>query len=63
MLDALLEKCRDEGMLDLDDANILKEAPFSAMGSVVQLVRAFGDKDRLESAAREMRDELYRELA
>ena len=34
VLDALLEKYRDEGVLNLDDANVLKVTPFTAMGSV-----------------------------
>jgi type I restriction enzyme, R subunit len=42
VLDALLEKYRDEGVLNLDDANVLKVTPFTAMGSVVQLIKAFG---------------------
>src|SRR5207237_1830345 len=42
VLDALLEKYRDEGVLNLDDANVLKVTPFTAIGSAVQLIRAFG---------------------
>lgn len=40
VLDALLAKYADEGVLNLDDANVLKIAPFSTMGSVVQLIKA-----------------------
>lgn len=63
VLDALLEKYRDEGVLNLDDANVLKIAPFSAMGSVVQLIKAFGGKEGFEQAVHELQDALYQETA
>ena len=63
ILDALLEKYRDEGVLNLDDANVLKIAPFNAMGSVVQLIKAFGDRQGFEQAVHELQDALYQETA
>jgi type I restriction enzyme, R subunit len=63
VLDALLEKYRDEGVLNLDDANVLKVTPFTAMGSVVQLIKAFGGKEGFERAVHEMQDALYQETA
>jgi type I restriction enzyme R subunit len=63
VLDALLEKYRDEGMLNLDDANVLRVTPFTAMGSVVQLITAFGGKEGFEQAVHEMQDALYQETA
>ena len=63
VLDALLAKYQDEGVLNLDDTNVLKIAPFSAMGSVVELVRAFGGKSRFEQAVHELQDALYQETA
>ncbi len=63
VLDALLEKYRDEGVLNLDDTNVLKIAPFSDMGSVVQLIRAFGGKDDFEKAVHEMQGALYDPIA
>ncbi|MER8499469.1 EcoAI/FtnUII family type I restriction enzme subunit R [Mesorhizobium sp. M0208] len=63
VLDALLEKYRDEGVIHLDDANVLKVTPFTAMGSVVQLIKAFGGKEGFEKAVHEMQDALYQEIA
>jgi type I restriction enzyme R subunit len=63
VLDALLEKYRDEGVLNLDDTNVLRIAPFSGMGSVVQLIKAFGGKEGFEKAVHELQDELYSETA
>jgi type I restriction enzyme R subunit len=56
VLDALLEKYRDEGVLNLDDANVLKVTPFTDMGSVVQLINAFGGKAGFEQAVHELQD-------
>lgn len=63
VLDALLEKYRDEGVLNLDDANVLKVTPFTAMGSVIQLINAFGGKQGFDQAVREMQDAIYQETA
>lgn len=63
VLDALLEKYRDEGVLNLDDTNVLRIAPFSGMGSVVQLIKAFGGKEGFEKAVHELQDALYQETA
>jgi type I restriction enzyme R subunit len=63
VLDALLAKYADEGVLNLDDANVLKIAPFNAMGSVVQLIKAFGDREGFERAVHELQTALYQEAA
>jgi type I restriction enzyme, R subunit len=63
VLDALLEKYRDEGVLNLDDTNVLRIAPFSGMGSVVQLIKVFGGKEGFEKAVHELQDALYQETA
>ncbi len=63
VLDALLAKYADEGVFNLDDANVLKIAPFSAMGSVVQLIKAFGDRQGFEQAVHKLQSALYQEAA
>jgi type I restriction enzyme R subunit len=63
VLDALLAKYADEGVLNLDDANVLKIAPFNAMGSVVELIKAFGDRRGFEHAVHELQSALYQEAA
>ncbi len=63
VLDALLAKYQDEGVLNLDDANELKIAPFSTMGSVVQLINAFGGRGGFEQAVHDLQDALYQEIA
>lgn len=63
VLDMLLTKYADEGVLSFDDANVLKVTPFNAMGSVVQLINAFGGRGQFENAVHELQDALYQESA
>jgi type I restriction enzyme, R subunit len=63
VLDALLTKYADEGVLNLDDTNVLRIAPFTTLGTPVQLIKAFGDRQGFETAVREMQSVLYNEIA
>lgn len=63
VLEALLTKYADEGVLNLDDTNVLRIAPISALGTPVQLVRAFGGKDGFERAVHDLQSALYQEIA
>ena len=46
---------------NLDDTNVLRIAPFSELGTPLQLVKKFGGKDEFEKAVQELQAELYRE--
>ena len=59
VLDALLAKYADEGVINLDDANVLRISPFSDLGTPVELINAFGGRDGFESAVQEMQSALY----
>ncbi|WP_071675986.1 EcoAI/FtnUII family type I restriction enzme subunit R [Nioella nitratireducens] len=59
VLEALLEKYADEGVLTLDDTNILQINPFSHMGTPVELMRAFGKKPDYVRAIRDLQGALY----
>jgi type I restriction enzyme R subunit len=59
VLDALLDKYADEGVLNLDDTNVLKIAPINALGTPLELVRAFGGKSAFEAAVLELQNEMY----
>lgn len=63
VLDALLAKYADEGVLNLDDTNVLKIPPLSTLGTPVELVRAFGGRQEFERAVQDLQSELYRESA
>ncbi|HYG89561.1 MAG TPA: DEAD/DEAH box helicase family protein [Azospirillum sp.] len=63
VLDALLVKYADEGVLNLDDANVLRIPPFTALGTRVQLLNAFGGRNGFEQAVHELQAALYQESA
>jgi type I restriction enzyme, R subunit len=64
VLDALLQKYQDEGMVTgLDDPRILKVAPFDAMGTPMQLLKTFGGRDGFEEAVHKLQSALYQEVA
>jgi len=59
VLEALLAKYEDEGLLNLDDPQVLRIAPFDQMGTPLQLVRQFGSREKFEAAVHELQAELY----
>ena len=63
VLDALLTKYADEGVLNLDDATVLRIPPFTEIGTPVQLIKAFGGKDAFVAAVHDLQFALYREVA
>jgi type I restriction enzyme R subunit len=63
VLDALLDKYADEGMLNLDDMAVLRIAPFTSLGMPRQLLTAFGGSDAYRAAVRDLQSALYQEAA
>ena len=63
VLAALLDKYADEGVLHLDDAELLRIPPISELGTPMELVRAFGDRSSFERAVLNIQSALYREAA
>ena len=63
VLDALLSKYADEGVLDLSDAKVLRIPPLDSLGTPVELVRSFGGKPGFEQAVHDLQSELYLESA
>ncbi|HEY9721462.1 MAG TPA: DEAD/DEAH box helicase family protein [Oscillatoriaceae cyanobacterium] len=59
VLEGLLQKYQDEGVLDLDDPRILKVPPFDSMGTAVELLRPFGGKPGFEQAVHALQNALY----
>jgi type I restriction enzyme R subunit len=63
VLDALLTKYADEGVLNLDDTNVLRIPPLSSLGTPLQLIKSFGDRQSFERAVHELQSELYENTA
>ena len=61
VLEALLDKYQDDGVIDLDNPNVLRIAPFAQIGTAVQLVKEFGSRADFEAAVHELQSEIYSE--
>ncbi len=64
VLEALLAKYQDEGMVSgLDNVRLLEIPPFNAMGTPLQLIKPFGTKAGFKKAVHELQAALYQETA
>ena len=63
VLGALLDKYADEGVLNLDDANVLRIPPLDRLGTPLELVSAFGGRPGFERAVHDLQSALYKETA
>ena len=63
VLSALLDKYADDGILNLDDPNILKISPFDHLGTPVELVGTFGGKPGFKQAVYDLQAALYKKVA
>jgi len=63
VLEALLDKYANEGLIHVEDIGILRVQPFRDLGSLPELVDHFGDKDGYLAAVRKLEAELYRATA
>jgi type I restriction enzyme R subunit len=63
VLDALLQKYQDQGVMNLDDPRVLQISPFDVMGTPLQLIKHFGARADFERAVHELQSALYQEAA
>lgn len=59
VLNSLLDKYEQEGIVSIEQGSVLKVQPLSSLGSPVELVRAFGKRKDFEQAIKELEDEIY----
>ncbi|CAM8635832.1 HsdR Type I site-specific restriction-modification system, R (restriction) subunit and related helicases [Comamonadaceae bacterium] len=57
---ALLEKYSDDGLLDLENPEIIRLDPLSKLGSPMEIIRSFGGKPAYDAAIHSLTDELYK---
>lgn len=60
VLEALLDKYADYGILNLEDSDILDTTPFSKIGKPQKIVKLFGGLDKFEQALKELENEIYK---
>lgn len=59
VLDALLAKYADDGVLSFDRTEVLRIPPINTLGTPVELVNAFGGKDEFRRAVSAIEEALY----
>lgn len=59
VLGALLDKYADEGVGPIEETQILSIAPINQLGTPVELIRAFGGKDKYQLALAELEQAIY----
>jgi type I restriction enzyme, R subunit len=63
VLEALLDKYAETGIESLESIDILKVEPIRHLGTPVELVRSFGDREQYHAAIRELEAALYADAA
>ncbi|MFN5593256.1 MAG: type I restriction-modification enzyme R subunit C-terminal domain-containing protein, partial [Aphanizomenon sp.] len=59
VLNALLDKYADEGIENIEDINDLKVQPFDKIGTPMEIVNLFGNKQKYLEALQELKNQLY----
>jgi type I restriction enzyme, R subunit len=63
VLEALLEKYAENGIMDFEDVNVLDHSPFDTIGKPQKIVKLFGGVANFEKALRELESEIYKAVA
>ena len=60
VLNGLLDKYSDDGLLTIESAEVLKLDPLNKLGTPIELIKAFGSKAEYLRALKELEQELYK---
>jgi len=60
VLEKLLDKYADDGLLTIENTEVLKLDPLNKLGTPLELIKAFGSKQKYLEAIRELEKELYK---
>jgi type I restriction enzyme R subunit len=60
VINSLLEKYTDDGLLTIESTEVLKLDPLNKLGTPIELVKAFGGKVQYTAALKELENELYK---
>ncbi len=63
VLEALLDKYADGGVVEIESIDVLKLDPFVKFGKPIKIAQLFGGKDGYLQAVRELEREIYRSVA
>ncbi|MCF6093897.1 DEAD/DEAH box helicase family protein [Microaerobacter geothermalis] len=59
VLEALLDKYADEGIENIESMEVLKLHPFDQYGSLIEIVKFFGGKQKYLEALKELKQQIY----
>lgn len=59
VLEALLDKYADEGIINIESMNVLKVKPLTDYGSPLEIINEFGSKEKYLEALKDLENELY----
>ena len=60
VINSLLDKYTDDGLLTIESTEVLKLDPLNRLGTPIELVKAFGGKPQYTAALKELENELYK---
>ena len=60
VINALLDKYSDDGLVTIESTEVLKLDPFNKLGTPLELIKAFGSKENYLKALKELENELYK---
>ena len=60
VINSLLDKYTDDGLLTIENTEVLKLDPLNKLGTPIELVKAFGGKPQYTAALKELENELYK---
>lgn len=60
VLEALLDKYADEGVVHIEETQILNISPFSDLGTPIEIIKQFGGIEKYHDAVQELEQALYR---
>ncbi len=60
VLESLLDKYADDGLLTIESTEVLKLDPLNKLGTPIELIKAFGSKQKYLEALKELEKELYK---
>lgn len=63
VLNSLLDKYAEDGLLTIESTEVLKLDPLNKLGTPIELINAFGGKSRYLQALKELETELYNSIA
>lgn len=60
VLETLLDKYADEGIVNIESIDVLKVKPLTDFGSTLEIIGKFGSKDKYLQAVNDLENELYK---